>query len=421
MSREPTLVPVEESHPTMEELEFLQQARERIRLIIRARWILTGILAAFGAAAWTVLRREGPELAAVTPGHRSVAILAILFVVAYNGWYQYSYRWFARFRSFNAVQILFDLLVVTVLVHFSGGAVSWFWAMYLVLTLEAAILLDRPSDPYAIALAGAVGFGVLIVLEYHGLVPPVPVPFENTALQQVSTYGMVKWAFVSAMNFCAAFVGVFLMDSVRRREAKLRELSVRDALTGLYNRGYFFYRFRSEIQRAKRYGRTVSLLILDVDDFKRFNDAYGHLAGDNLLRSVAEVLAANIRRSDATPSYEVDIACRYGGEEFALILPEAAAFGGRAAAERIRTTIETQGALVVAERIRRQIEAQRQGSLPLTVSIGVASYPEHGVDLDTLLRMADDAMYAAKRQGKNRVAVAGMPEEPPPEPGGRDG
>ncbi len=421
MTREPIPVSVEESHPTMEELEFLQQARERTRLVIRARWVLAGILAAFGAAAWLLVRREGPELAAVTPGHRSVAVLAILFVLAYNGWFQYSYRWLARFRSFNAVQILFDLLVVTVLVHFSGGAVSWFWAMYLVLTLEAAILLDRPSDPYAIALAGAVGFGVLITLEYHGLVPPVPVPFENTALQQVASYGMVKWAFVSVMNFSAAFVGVFLMESVRRREAKLRELSVRDALTGLYNRGYFYYRFRSEIQRAKRYGRTVSLLILDVDDFKRFNDAYGHLAGDNLLRSVAEVMAANIRRNDATPSYEVDIACRYGGEEFALILPEAAAFGGRAAAERIRTTIETQGAVAVAERIRRQIEAQRQGTPPLTVSIGVASYPEHGVDLDTLLRMADDAMYAAKRQGKNRVAVAGMPGERPPEPGEGDG
>ena len=126
---------------------------------------------------------------------------------------------------------------------------------------------------------------------------------------------------------------------------------VKDSLTGLYNRHYFFYRFNSEIQRAKRYGRTVSLLILDVDDFKMFNDKYGHLAGDGFLKSVAEIMQTHIRRSDDVPSYEVDIACRYGGEEFAIILPEASSPQGMVAAERLRGRIETTGPQTVAERV----------------------------------------------------------------------
>jgi diguanylate cyclase (GGDEF)-like protein len=170
---------------------------------------------------------------------------------------------------------------------------------------------------------------------------------------------------------------------------------------------YFFYRFNSELQRAKRYGRTVSLLIVDVDDFKKFNDAHGHLAGDSLLRSVAKVMLSNIRRSDEKPSYEVDIACRYGGEEFAIILPEAVSVQGVSAAERLRRKIESKGAVVVAERIRQDIEKSREVEIPVTVSIGVASYPEHGVELEALIREADNAMYQAKELGKNRVVVTG--------------
>lgn len=400
--------------PTTEELEMLKDARDRVGLVIRARWILLGVLAVYGVAASIFYRHSSADAARVAPFHGIVAIASFAAVALYNTWYQYSYRWFVRIRSLNAIQLLFDLLFVTAVVHFSGGALSWFWAMYMVLTLEAALIMERRSDTYAIAMGGALAYGGLLTFEYYGLIPPVPMPFENNALQQNYSYDMIKWAWVTIANFCVALVGAFMMDTVRRRESQLRELVVRDALTGLYNRRYFFYRLNSEIQRAKRYGRTLSLLVLDVDDFKTFNDRHGHLAGDELLRDLAVRIASTIRRSDTKPSYEVDIACRYGGEEFAVILPEAASAQGAVAAERIRTNIETRGAVVVAERIRKRIEQALFEGPGATVSIGVSSYPEHGTDLEALIGAADRALYHAKKTGKNRVSVAGEAPEPAP-------
>ncbi|HWS16007.1 MAG TPA: GGDEF domain-containing protein [Candidatus Methylomirabilis sp.] len=393
--------------PTTEELTWLKESRERVGMVILARWAILATLAVFAVYAFFFFRHASADALRVTPLHLAVAVGAFFFAVAYNAWYQYTYQWFSRIRQLNQAQLLFDLVFVTVLVHFSGGAVSWFWAMYMILTLEAALIMDKPSDTYAIALAGVLAFGGLLTLEFYGLIPPVPMPFENNALQNNFSYEMIKWAWVSIVNFCVAYVGVHMMDTVRRREAEMRELVTKDFLTSFYNRRYFFYRLNSEIQRAKRYERTLSLLILDVDDFKRFNDTYGHVEGDTLLKGLAEVIRGTIRRSDAKPSYEVDIACRYGGEEFAVILPEAAHVQGGEAAERLRASIEARGASIVAERIRRQIEATPLDGKTVTVSIGVSSYPDHGADVDSLIRAADDAMYKAKRAGKNRVALSG--------------
>ena len=404
--------------PTTEELEFIKENRERVELVIRTRWILLVILAVYGIFVHVVFRNDSADAESLTLVHIVAPFAAVLFVALYNACFQAVYRWFVRIRSLNRMQLLFDMAVVTVMVHFSGGAVSWFWTMYLVLTLEASLIMDKKSDTYAIALCGTAALGCLFSLEFYGILSPVKMPFENNALQHSSAYGLIKWAWISITNFCVAFVAAFMMDSVRRRETVLREMAVRDGLTNLYNRRYFHYRLNSEVKRAKRYGRTLSLLLLDLDEFKMFNDAYGHLAGDSLLRSVAKILMSNIRRSDAHPPYEVDIACRYGGDEFAIILPEAASVQGKIAAERLRHTVEIQGAFSVAERIRRHVEMSREDGMNVTVSIGLASYPEHGSDRESLMRAADDAMFLAKRRGRNSVAVAG--DDPGrPLPGGR--
>lgn len=169
---------------------------------------------------------------------------------------------------------------------------------------------------------------------------------------------------------------------------ELERLSVTDRLTELYNHGYLHRRLDEELERAARFGHRLSLIMLDLDDFKRFNDRYGHPAGDAVLEAVSDVIRQNLR--------EIDVAARYGGEEFMIILPET----------------DLVGAMLVAERVRRSMAERKHvpvpGEAPVsqTISLGVASYPEHGLEARELIEAADRAMYHAKRLGKNRVSAA---------------
>jgi len=176
-----------------------------------------------------------------------------------------------------------------------------------------------------------------------------------------------------------------------RLRATLRERSTRDELTGLFNRRYMEDSLDREIRRAIRDGESLGVLMLDLDHFKRLNDAFGHAAGDFALRLVGQFLQSNVRAED--------IACRYGGEEFVIILPKASAEDTRRRAEALRLGI-------------RSIRAEHGGpSFPtLTMSVGVAAYPQHGAAGETLLRAADEALYRAKAEGRDRVVVAGLRE-----------
>ncbi|HLB03162.1 MAG TPA: sensor domain-containing diguanylate cyclase, partial [Nitrospiria bacterium] len=173
-----------------------------------------------------------------------------------------------------------------------------------------------------------------------------------------------------------------------RRSEELKKISITDSLTGLLNRRYFQERLAEEMERSKRHKLPLSLIIMDIDDFKHFNDRYGHLAGDEALKTTARSLRNSIRA--------IDVAARYGGEEFTVILPQ--------------TT--KQDAMVIAERFCREIENAnfhpetfQQAPTKLTVSLGLASYPDDATQLHDLIKLADTALYAAKAKGKNRVVV----------------
>lgn len=184
-------------------------------------------------------------------------------------------------------------------------------------------------------------------------------------------------------------IGVMLLIRMYRRtieelsekQRRLIELSITDDLTGLYNARYFYRRLEEEIARSRRYGRPLSLLFIDLDDFKRFNDTYGHLAGDRVLRKVARVLKESLRENDS--------AYRYGGEEFVIILPETGAEEGCVAAERVRRRIE-------------DCSFRGEEKVKVTASVGVVEYRE-GDAIEDFVRRADQAMYRAKAEGKNRV------------------
>jgi diguanylate cyclase (GGDEF)-like protein len=167
----------------------------------------------------------------------------------------------------------------------------------------------------------------------------------------------------------------------------LRLQAVRDPLTGLYNRRYMQEFLDRELHSARRRHRPLAVMMLDLDHFKRYNDNLGHSAGDRALVAVGETLQRSVRAED--------IACRYGGEEFALILPECSLRQATVRAEEIRQRLQE---------FRSHIDGQAPGLL--TVSIGVAAFDETTDRVDLLLKFADDALYEAKRNGRDRVVVA---------------
>ncbi len=178
---------------------------------------------------------------------------------------------------------------------------------------------------------------------------------------------------------------------------EMREMADRDALTGIANRRSFDARLALELKRAQRTNDPLSLLLVDLDHFKRLNDAHGHLSGDEALRRVAASLGEHAR--------EIDMPARYGGEEFALVLP----------------SCSPEDAAAVADRVREGISELQGLPATLTASVGVASWPRNALDARALLAASDAALYAAKRSGRDRVVssdtvideLADMPSERP--------
>jgi diguanylate cyclase (GGDEF)-like protein len=392
--------------PTTDELELLNESRVRIAQVIRARWIILGILAAYGIVPYAIFQYYSIDLSSINTLQFVFPVLAWCAMATYNAFFLYSYQWFANIRPLNQIQLLLDLLFVTVVIHFSGGAVSWFWPMYLIVTLESVLVMEKYSDTFAFALGASLAYGWLLQLEFYGIIRPVSMPFESLSLQQNIAYDVTKWAWVTMINMSVAVVGVYLMKTIRHREDELKRLVIKDNLTALYNRAYFNFRLNSEVQRAKRYNRALSLLILDLDNFKQVNDRYGHLIGDQLLHAISSTIRSSIRYSTGKTKYELDIPCRYGGDEFAIILPETTPAQAIVAAERLRKGINVKCGYEMKELAGAATSSQSMEVPNVTVSVGVASFPDHASDSESLVKAADNAMYVSKRSEKDKVVVS---------------
>lgn len=166
---------------------------------------------------------------------------------------------------------------------------------------------------------------------------------------------------------------------------RVKDLAYRDGLTGIFNRRFFEMRIGEEIERARRFSHLLSVIMIDIDHFKRLNDDFGHLMGDEVLQQVSSVLGRQLRK--------IDVVCRYGGEEFAVLLAQT----------------DTLHALRVAEKLRRAVESFLFVGVPrqVTISAGVGTCPDNGDTRDDLVKAADTALYAAKQAGRNRVCCSG--------------
>ncbi len=167
---------------------------------------------------------------------------------------------------------------------------------------------------------------------------------------------------------------------------RVKQLAYLDGLTGIFNRRFFELRIMEEIERARRYGTGMAVVMADIDAFKHLNDEFGHLLGDEVLRQVSSLFHQHLRK--------IDVVCRYGGEEFAILL----------------TQTNAEQAVAVADKLRRSVESYQFPGVPRTVTIsaGVAAYPEHGKSRDEMVRAADNGLYAAKQAGRNRICLTNL-------------
>ena len=172
-------------------------------------------------------------------------------------------------------------------------------------------------------------------------------------------------------------------EALRESENKYRELSIADGLTQLYNSRYFYHQLKMEMDRAERYGHPLTLMLLDLDDFKQFNDTYGHIEGDQVLSRLGHVVKRCLRQTDT--------AYRYGGEEFTIILPMTTSKDGAVTAERIRTEFK-----------KETFSPAPGPDVHVTVSIGLAQYKLQE-DMKVFVHRVDQLMYQGKKNGKDRV------------------
>lgn len=215
--------------------------------------------------------------------------------------------------------------------------------------------------------------------EATGLVPDLPMQRKDGSVFHADTSSSPI-----TIDGVACLVGVFRDTTERRRAERAEELASRDSLTSLYNHRMFYALLQDEMARTRRFGHPVSLLMLDIDHFKHVNDSYGHQAGDAILKGLSGLLVRHARA--------VDRVCRYGGEEFTVILPETGADTAFETAERLRTAIES-----------HPFDAGDGRMIGITVSIGVATHPQQVDTLEDLVKASDLALYAAKQGGRNRT------------------
>ena len=262
----------------------------------------------------------------------------------------------------------------TLLVALTGGVGSPFFFAFPLIVAGGALVVAPPITA-ALAAAAALGYALAVV---------VGSPSDTKITAAAATVGVN----LTALVLLAYAAMVIAREQRRTRDAAIR-LSTVDPLTSLFNRTFFFAAIGREIARCARSGRGFCLLMMDLDDLKQINDRLGHHHGDRILRGVGDVIAEGVRK--------IDTAARYGGDEFVVLLPET----------------DPTGAFVLAEKIRRGVNAmavdQATPGSRASISIGVVSYPGDGQTADELMISADEAMYASKRAGKDRVTGVSIP------------
>ena len=259
---------------------------------------------------------------------------------------------------------------ITWVLMYTGGVESPLHDLYILVIIVSALTLGKLATLLEMTLIA----GCYIWLGFPNQQDELlSLPFGTKLLAQISPMLLV------------AYITTMLSADIRRAYGHMKVLSETDELTGVLNMRAFTAVAERVFHQAERYARPFSVLMIDSDSLKQVNDKYGHETGNRLLRLTVECIQGQLRQTD--------MIARYGGDEFVVLLPETPCSGVVGVADRIRRSMET------------SLLPTREGTVTATVSIGIAGYPNHGADLESVLEKADQAMYASKTGGKNRTTM----------------
>ncbi len=289
---------------------------------------------------------------------------AFVLLFRYVNFYRREAHW--KLALETAMMIAF----ITWVLFYTGRLNSPLQNLYLLVVITSSLMLGRLSTVVAmVVIAACYGW-----LGYS--------PQSDSAFHAFGAEFMAR--FVPLV--LVAYVTAMMSSDMRNALTRIKTLSDTDELTGIYNRRAFASISQHTVKLSQRYGRNFSVIMLDSDNLKIINDGYGHEAGDQLLKAIVAHVQAELRKPD--------LLARYGGDEFVLLLPDTNAEGARLTAERIR------------ERIARTPMQLGGKPISITVSMGVAAYPDHGKDYERVFEVADNALYKSKSNGRNRVTLA---------------
>jgi len=348
-------------------------------IIARARVGVTSVLLALAVLAY-VQHPSSPQSRVHLAGGLLGAPISILLLLLIR---RAHYRWWiGMWTTLFDVSMVSGALVAFLIAGNPHAAVNNLTAYPLYLLALSATTMRL--DQRACAVGGLVAVG-----QYTVVVLVALLMWDMNASQWAPfTYGTFDHeAQLGRVLILGAAGALGTLVNLRMQTPHI--LSAADALTGMMNRRTFEERWQGEVARARRYGRPISIAAIDIDYFKQFNDTYGHAAGDSALQSVGRVMRSRIRTGD--------FAARIGGEEFVVALPETNSVNAVAMAEQLRRAIAENPIRIPGQRATGGV----------TISIGVASWPEHGEEITKLLERADNRLYEAKLAGRDQVKGPG--------------
>ena len=358
---------------------LLQTGGDGELVIARARAALTSVLLVLAILSYLYGPDEVQSRVHLAGGLIAVPLSYIVFLTIRRAHYAW---WMGLTTTLIDVTMVSAALAAFLVANNPRAAVNSLVVFPLYFLALAATTMRLDHRACAVA-------GLAAVLQYSAIVWVALVWWDAAAPEYaLSGYGTIDFGSQAARVLILGTAGA-LGTLVNLRMQTPHILSAADWLTGLMNRRTFEERWQGEVARARRYGRPISIAAIDIDYFKQFNDTYGHAAGDMALQSVGRVIRSRIRAGD--------FAGRMGGEEFVVALPETNSVSAMTMAEHLR--------LAIAENSIR-ISGQR-GNVKVTISVGVASWPEHGEEITRLFERADNRLYEAKLAGRDQVKGPG--------------